>query len=95
MFHFFVTVIFEIRSDWLVGCRVKANCLFVGPGPVGGVPFVGGGSFYWFLPHIYVSFDNCEQLGLQPRPDIESGTSLLSALSAEPLDLWWDEILSH
>ena len=27
--------------DWLVGCRLKANCPLVGPGPIGGVPSVG------------------------------------------------------
>ena len=31
-----------ILKKGLVGSRVKANCLFVGPGPVGKVPSVGG-----------------------------------------------------
>ena len=26
---------------WLVGCRLKANCPLVRPGPIGGVPTVG------------------------------------------------------
>ena len=26
-----------------LGCRFEANCLLVGPGPIGGVPSVGGG----------------------------------------------------
>ena len=28
-------------SNWIVGCRIKANCLLVGPGPIGGEPSVG------------------------------------------------------
>ena len=31
-----------MEEDWLVGCRLKANCPLVGPGPIGGVPSVGG-----------------------------------------------------
>ena len=31
--------------SWFVGCRFKANCPLVGPGPFGGVPSVGGGVF--------------------------------------------------
>ena len=30
-------------EGWVgLGCRVKANCSLVGPGAVGGVPFVRG-----------------------------------------------------
>ena len=28
-------------SGWLVGCRLKADCPLMGPGPVEGVPSVG------------------------------------------------------
>ena len=45
------------RDSWLVGCRFKANCPLVGPGPAGGVPYVGeGGSFCRILARIYASF---------------------------------------
>ena len=30
-----------IEVDWLVGCRCKANCPLVEPGPIGGVSSVG------------------------------------------------------
>ena len=29
------------KRDWLVGCKVKANCPLVGPGTVGRVPSMG------------------------------------------------------
>ena len=32
----------EKLNRLLCSCRVKANCPFVGPEPVGGVPTVGG-----------------------------------------------------
>ena len=31
----------QYSFSWLVDCRCKANCPFVGPGPIGGVPSVG------------------------------------------------------
>ena len=71
---------------------IKANCLLVGPGPVGLVPSVG--VLLKILACIYASFgENHVKLRMamstKARPGIELGISSLSVLSAEPLSHWW------
>ena len=38
-------IISRTFNGWLVGCKLKANCPPLGPGPIGGVPLVG--VFLW------------------------------------------------
>ena len=33
------------RKGWVVGCRLESNCPLVGPGTIGRMASVGGGSF--------------------------------------------------
>ena len=75
-----------------LGCRFKANYPLVGPGPIGGVSFVG---VFLKDPSLYLrkfwrkTTENSEQLGRQARPGFEPGTSRLPALRAERLCYWW------
>ena len=34
-------IIIVIKINWLAGCRLKANCPLVEPGPIGSMPSVG------------------------------------------------------
>ena len=66
-------------------CRIKANYLLVGPGPVGGVPpreSLSKGSQPVFKRVPEKTTENFERLS---RPGIEPGTSRLPVLIAEPL----------
>ena len=81
--------------NWKVsyfGCRNKASCLFVGPGPVGGLPRVSvflRGPKPVFTRVSEKTTENFEWLSRQARSGIESGTSRQPVLSAEPLGHWW------
>ena len=51
----------KTKFSWVVGCRIKANCLLLEPGPAEGVLSLG--SFYGILARIYASFgENHEKL---------------------------------
>ena len=69
----------------------------MGPGPVRGVPSVGG--FLKYPNDIYASFGEnhgkLRKLGRQVRPGIEPGTSRLPVLRAEQLGHWLGVLFKH
>ena len=67
---------------WLVG--YKANYSLVGPGPIGGMPSVGGlskRSLPVFTRVLEKTTEKSERLGRQMRPGFEPGTSRFPVLS--------------
>ena len=76
----------------MLGCRIKVNRSLVGPRPAGGGALHKGHSKRSYSVFILISektMENFERLGRQARPGIESGTSRLPVLNAEPFDHWW------
>ena len=78
-----------------LGCKIKGNCLHVGPRPSGSALW---GSFSKkYQPVIMLVTEkiteNSERLGRQARPGNKPGMSRLPVLRTEPLDRWWDSRL--
>ena len=71
-------------------CRIKANCLLVGPGPVRGCPpwgvFLRDPIPYGMRVSEKIS-KNSKRLGQQARPEFVPGTSRLPVLSVTILPL--------
>ena len=65
----------------MVGCGIKAYCLYEGPGPLGGKSYLSVGlskGFYIVFKQVTDKIkENYERLGRQPWSRIEPGTSRL------------------
>ena len=75
---------------WLVGCRLKANCLLMEPGRIGGMPSVG--DFLWdpnpYLHKFWRKHGKVRTARSTGASGIEPAIFRLPVLSAEPFGHW-------